>query len=464
MRQLSIFGSTVLLATLVACGGSTTTSTNGNNSSGAGGSGAGGEASNDTDAGTPTNTTDADTATDAAAKVDAAPPVDNGAPSSTYPAFALDVPQVVSGGGPTLATPKVLPIFYPGYDLQAGVVDFVSTVGATDYWKANTTEYGVGALVASTAIILTDTPPTTIDDSAIQTWLASMLDGTHADFGQPDPNTIYTIFYPSTTTITDGSGGGPGGGGAASSCQDFGGYHNDITLTLATGTIDIAYAVVPECGSFGDLQGIDAVTGAASHELLEASTDPYPQDNPAYSDVDNDHLVWEFVLGGGEIGDMCAQFPTSFYTPTGYNHVVQRSWSNVSAMAGHDPCVPALTDEIYFNSMPVLADKVSLGGKGAGGLTTKGVTIPTGTSKVVEVDLFSDAQTNGSWSVSAQNGLGGGPSSGLSFKWDTTSGVNGDKLHVTMDVTKASQYGANAFVLTSQQGENTQFWCGFIGN
>src|SRR5206468_11189841 len=121
--------------------------------------------------------------------------------------------------------------------------------------------------------------------------------------------------------------------------------------------------------------------------------------SPGYAQVDDADVAWMFVLGGAETGDMCAQQASSFTKfaelPA---YTVQRFWSNASAAAGHDPCVPSLPGEVYFQSAPVLPDMVSLTGLP---VPLKGVQIPVGQSKVISVDLFSDAPTSGPWTVQA---------------------------------------------------------------
>jgi hypothetical protein len=39
--------------------------------------------------------------------------------STTYPAFKPDVPQVVARGGPVLADPVVVPVFFANDDMSA---------------------------------------------------------------------------------------------------------------------------------------------------------------------------------------------------------------------------------------------------------------------------------------------------------------------------------------------------------
>ncbi len=427
MRSLFVFVTFASSLSILACGGDSSSQTDG-----------GDEASTDDGGGQDV-------------VVEAAPDVDNGAPSSTYPAFKVDAPQVVTGGGPVLATPKVVPVYFANDDttFTGNVTTFLGKLASSTFWGPTPpalTEYGVGALSVAAPVQLTENAPTpTIDDAAIQTWLAANIGAT---LPAADVNTIYTIFYPTGSTITlQGQ----------SSCQSFGGYHNNIKV----GTQNIAYAVIPRCGKFGSLQGLDAVSAATSHELEEAATDPYPATNGAFAQVDDNHIIWMFTLGGGEVGDMCAQSPDAYYAPTDIGNVVQRSWSNKSAKAGHNPCLP--TDGLpYFNSMPVLTQTLSLAG---GQLVSKGVSIPVGQSQTIEVDLFSDAATSGPWTVSAvDTATLQQQSPELKFDWDRTSGQNGEKLHLTITVLKASQYMAEGFILTSRLGARENLWVGLVGN
>jgi hypothetical protein len=429
------------------------------------------------------NTTPIDAGVDAAPVVDAAPPipdaapppvdaapdVDNGSPSTAYPAPHPALPQVVSGGGAVLAHPKVVPIFYSDYDatLLAGASDFVTQLAAfTSYTTAALSEYGVAGLTAGTPIMLATPAPigtatAPYDDSMIQSWLAAQLTAADLPLGAPDPNAIYTFFFPASTIISMGGGQGQ----ASLSCQDFGGYHDNIDIAVPNGdggvaTQPIAYAVVPSCSDFGGLSGIDMVTGAGSHEIAEAATDPFPsEDLTGYSSVDDNHLVWELVLGGGEIGDMCAQNQDAFFKPTGFDYTVQRIWSNASATANHDPCVPAAS-AAYFNSAPNLTDTLALP---FGGATTQGVKVLAGDTATIDIDLFSDAATSGPWTVRAvepQTMMGAAATLDLSL--DRTTGVNGEKLHLTIKTLTANSYGLSAFLLESTLGTQTVFWPGLV--
>jgi hypothetical protein len=457
-----LIGSLLFSAFGTACGGTTNGDTGGDSGSDAG---------SHPDVQKPVHDAGMDTATapDAEAR-----------PTFPYPALLPpDPPQVITLGGPVLTGAKIVPIFFAADDptTTASIADFVSKVGATKYWIANVAEYGAGAATGLPPVQLTEPAPTTIDDSNIQLWLAKKLNGDDPLFPTPDANTLYALFYPAGTTVTlggtpvldggvadagtDTGGGGGGFGGIQSSCTDFGGYHQNIQLDAPHGTANVAYAVVPRCATFGPLTGLDVITGAASHEFIEATTDPFPISAPAYLTIDDAHAYWEFVLGGGEVCDMCAQFPASFTKFTELPYTVQRCWSNKAEKAGTDPCVPETESEVYFNTVPELTSiPADIEGMT---LNVQGVSIPVGSSKVVTLDLFSDGPTSGPWTVGAES-LSPGGMSNLTFSFDKTTGKNGDKIAMTIKVTAASMRNHEEFIVTSKLGTAENIWVGFISN
>jgi hypothetical protein len=392
--------------------------------------------------------------------------VDNGAPSTTYPAPHPPLPELVNqAGGKVLTAPKLMLLVYPGYEHTTGLQSFSQVLGASAYWAATTKEYGVGPIVYSGTKELTgETAPATIADKDVEAFIAGKLAA--GELGPPDTSTLYAIIYPSTTTITS-SGGGIGGG---SSCSSFGGYHSNTLVKVDGKTQNYAFAVMPTCANFGALTGLDEVTGAMSHELIEAVTDPFPSTrngaDSAFATVDDDHFIW-LLSGGTESGDLCVPEADAFQKLPELGFTVQRSWSNVAARQGHDPCVPAMKDA-YFQSAPVLNEDVTMTlpqSFGGSDVATKGVTIAVGQSKTIEVDLFSDAATSGPWTVSAEDALaklGGGAT--LDFSWDRKTGLNGEKLHLTITVKGASSFvpGAHPFTITSTLGAKRATWPGLV--
>jgi hypothetical protein len=399
---------------------------------------------------------------------DLAPPPDllpanpdliDGQPSTMYPAPHPAPPQVVSSGGPVLNAPVLVPVFFSNddTDTRTSLADFYSKVGATNYWMTAVQEYGVGAATAKPPIVLTETATGTIDDSAIQTWLAGKLNGNDAQFPTTVENTIFALNYPSGVTITLNS-----GQGSSQSCQSFGAYHSNIKLDTAHGGALVSYAVIPRCSGGHAMSLVDTATASASHELIEAVTDPYPQTNAAYGQTDDDHIYWAFALGGGEVGDLCAQDPTAFTKFPELNYTVQRTWSNASALAGHDPCVPLLPNVVYFNTVPELPDTITIGG---GAFSSAGVQVPVGMSKTIPLDFFSDAPTSGPWTIQASDygALVQGGAPNLQLTLDRTSGSNGERAQLTIKTLKAGQFGAGIFVIVSKLGGRTNYWFGLVG-
>jgi len=376
--------------------------------------------------------------------------------SVSYPAAHPAAPQVAQGPGSVLANPNFIPVFFAGDDVptETAVEDFVGKLGASTYWSTVTSEYGVGGATAGTAVILTQTAPATLDGSTIPAWIDAQLAATPPTLPTPDANTIYVLHYPASTTITLTS----SLQGTSTSCVDFGGFHQ--TAALADNS-PVAYAVIPRCAKLGDLTGLDELTGAESHELVEAATDPTPtQTGAAYDEPDPADLFWELGLGGGEVGDMCAQNPAAFYKDTALGYTVQRIWSNKAAAASHDPCVPAPQGEVYFNAVPNPGTTVQVFG-----IDMNGVSIPVGQSKTIEVDLFSDAATAVPITVKAVDVASAmGQAAELSFSWDKTTGVNGDKLHLTIKSLVAGQLGGSDYVLVSAVGTEDNLWVGLVAN
>jgi len=405
---------------------------------------------------------------------DAGADVDNGAPSTNYPAPHPPLPQLTNANnGPVLTSPKIYFVFYPSYPYEAALQAFAPKLTVSTYWTTTTKEYGVGAINYAGTIDLTgQTPPQTISSTDIQSWVESEI--ASGAFGTPDPQAIYTIVYPQGTTITQPN---PVSSllGTVQSCVAFGGYHDDAQVTPDGGgaTANYAYAVIPTCTT-----SVDALTAVLSHEWIEASTDPQVTANgtftlsggpsSAYFDVDQDHFVWA-VLGGGEAGDLCEpEGAGAYFTPPDIGNAVQRTWSNLAAMGSHDPCVP---DPLaaFFDSAPVLNETVTFTSPLlTSSITSRGVTIPIGQSKTIEVDLFSDGDTGGPWTVQADDvlykyyGSYGLPQT-LTFSWDRTSGVNGEKLHLTINVTQGSIVGnGHAFMITSTLGGRIAVWPGLV--
>jgi hypothetical protein len=360
---------------------------------------------------------------------------DHGAPSMTYPAFKPDMGQIIDNGGVTLSMPVVVSITWNSDPSQAMFDAFSDSLGPTQYWAATTTEYGVGALTSgmSNHVHLATAAPAQLADSDLQSMVTSNAGAT---WPAPTDQIIYAFYLPPSTSLQFGGGGGGGGGDACQ--QGIGGYHDQVNV----GGHTVAYAVVPSCNFGGGNTPAEQTTMSMSHELIEAVTDPHPQDNnPGYVGFDADHFAFDyFQRFSSEVGDACEFFRQSFYqdTEASFMYWVQRTWSNKSGAAGHDPCVPAPAAP-YFNVTPLQLDTVNVDLSLLGGSAmtpTKGVHVPMGQTVTFPIGFYSDGPTGGPWTVQA---VSGNPATGssngstyLKASIDKTSGQNGEKAYVTV--------------------------------
>jgi hypothetical protein len=362
-------------------------------------------------------------------------------------------PQVLFGtNGVILASPEVVPIFFTNDDstTPGETMSFLNALAVSSYWPATTEEYGVGSLTIHAAV--TDGAASSMGGGQIVGWLENEISAQRIP--APGSGTIYVLHFP--TGIDVGQGGG-------ASCLNFAGYHADDMLSDGT---PLAYAVLPRCSSAdtGLPNDFEVLATSEVHEIVECATDPFPDFNPAWYQVDNGHLYWDIVFGGSEIADMCENDPEAYVQAPDIGHYVQRIWSNAQALGGHDPCRPGLQGEVYFNTVPELPDAIVVDDNGTTG-TSFGINIPLNQSKTITVDFFADGDTSGPWNVQAQDvNVWNGGTPTMHFSPDSFTGQNGDRVQLTITPTTRGQGGQDYFVLTSTNGNMEQhLWFGLVG-
>ena len=121
--------------------------------------------------------------------------------------------------------------------------------------------------------------------------------------------------------------------------------------------------------------------------------------------------------------------------------------------------MPGLDGEVYFNAIPSLDESVSIG-SGASAIGTQGVSIAVGKSKTFDVSLISAGPRTAfnvyAWDMGAGN---------LKTKFDRTSGVSGDVLHLTITVLTANKsYAGEPFEIVAFDGSERHSFYGFVGN
>lgn len=109
-----------------------------------------------------------------------------------------------------------------------------------------------------------------------------------------------------------------------------------------------------------------------------------------------------------------------------------RSWSNLAAAAGHDPCVPAPEPATrpYFNVAPS-TDRVSIG---------------LGQSMTLDLNAFSDGPMP-DWTVTAVDvsHANGGTANAATFTLDGSSANDGTRLHLTIGMSRSAPARAQRF-------------------
>lgn len=367
-----------------------------------------------------------------------APVLDHGAPSGTYPAFTPMMGQLRNNGGSILKSPTIITVTWTADDKVAELETVGDTIGTGQYWKDVTSEYGVGPAVSGEAnhVHISNPPPASMSDTELATFVNTNI--AKAEGAWPagtDP--VYIVYLPKATSLMLQ--------GKSACSQGIGGYHDSTKVN----GVSTAYAIVPRCGQF------DHVTLAASHELAEAVTDPYPRSRPAWSGFRDEDLAWEFFQQfQSENGDACEFYRDSDLAPGDSNltFTAQRQWSNKSAKAGHDPCVPVFKGEKYFNVTPLALDDIDVNLSSLGGdvVTTKGIKVKLGEPRQIPLGFYSDGPL-GPWTIKAITGgiAGGRSSGGVDLELDVTEGENGQKAYLTITVNTAGKTNSELVTLVS---------------
>ncbi len=370
-RRISLLA--LLLVPAVAAAAACGSSTNGTPDAGASDSG-----------NVPDNTSIEDTGT----SQDSAAPTDSGAEAASdggvlgCPAFDAGTPFVEAThgslptmayfGSPILAAPQIVSFTFPTTANVAALQAFTATITQTPWFAEVTKDYcvhdggtciGPGPtglsvdITTAAAASYTDTFGVTeagAGTTDLQQFVNEQVSAavTAHTIPAPGPNSLYVFYFPAATTIAIDA---PGQSG--SSCG-FGGYHNN--MTYIDGKTPIYYAILPDCAGNHPTRELSSVTTAASHEIIEATTDTQPGgawylDQPMVADAAvtepqfrND--PWATALTYGEVGDNCESVPLRTWALSDGGNVVQRIWSTSAAALGHNPCVPVPAGETYYNA------------------------------------------------------------------------------------------------------------------
>jgi hypothetical protein len=212
-------------------------------------------------------------------------------------------------------------ITWAGYEFQDRVEQFGDFVVASKWLTATGAEYGVGHGTHARARIY-EKAPATLDDAKVFDMITQWISA--GRIPAPDGQTLYVLYVPASTWDFIGP--------SDQGCVRFGGYHSRGSASNQP----YSYAVVLDCRG-----ALDGVTTVASHEVIEAATDPGLSSFSLRPDFFDPWTLARFQ----EAADMCENAKAA--TEGGYH--LARSWSNAAAKAGMEPCVPDTPFDVYFN-------------------------------------------------------------------------------------------------------------------
>jgi hypothetical protein len=221
-------------------------------------------------------------------------------------------------GGPVIPNVAVHAVYWGrNVAFQSHLNDFYSTIPSSNYldWLSEydtpTAHIGRGSFVGGTVIQPSHTS-NNLTDEDIQAELAAQIDA--GNLPAPDgKNDLFMVHFPPSVSITAGT---------DVSCVQFCAYHS----TFQKADHMVFYGVMPDVKDTDCAQGCggsaaqDNETSVASHEMVEAITDPavgLAPDGPPVAP-----MAW-YNDPQGEIGDICnaRQGHSNGFT-------VQLQWSN----------------------------------------------------------------------------------------------------------------------------------------
>jgi hypothetical protein len=220
-------------------------------------------------------------------------------------------PHLTNFGGPKLTAIHVAPLFWNStVRFQTNANWLYVDVPASPFYD-QFAEYGIARGNGQVGFL--DTRATAnLTDAQVQAEVLNQINLAHLP-PPTNPNNYYPVHFPPNARITapDGS----------QSCVQFCAYHG----TFVRNGVNVNYGIVPDIGQSGCNGGCGGSTvtnntdSVASHELVEATTDPAV----GLATVFGPPLGWYDQPDNQEIGDLCnaQQGTTAGFT-------VQKEWSN----------------------------------------------------------------------------------------------------------------------------------------
>jgi hypothetical protein len=259
------------------------------------------------------------------------------------------------------------------YKYKDQLHQYYDAVTNSPYWdwliEYNVSGYSIarGGFAAEYADAAAPAKATINESSDLQPWISGLIDA--GKIPAPDADTLYFVHLPGSSQVSSGAGG--------TTCSDNCAYHFFYTK----GTKEVRYAVIPDQNSGAcstnpscptQLAAFDRLTIVASHELVEAVTDPN-----GMGWLDNNQAC-------GEIGDICVGQPGK---AAGFT--VQLEWSNKNGKCiDHDP-------NVVFNDFQLALMPAGATAPAGGSASVTVAAAPASGSQPVALTLTADGLPTG---------------------------------------------------------------------
>jgi hypothetical protein len=261
---------------------------------------------------------------------------------------AQKLPRVIYRGGPFLRNPQIITVTFKRDDSGqvARLEQFDDTITRTPWWRTVVDSYCakpddcIGEGNPGPHVKLDDVLPADVRDVDVTNIVEREAKAAH--LGSLGPNSLIMVYLPKDVHLSDMNtprycAGGPR---AFHRALDLG-----VSPTDHAKTLRIPYAVVPRCSDEAEL------TGSASHEILESSTNPDPGSRGFA--FEGGSFTKAFTTSGLEPVDPCGLITMDNHWTFDSGFTVQRAWSNRAASVGHDPCVPVRDNKPYVALVPM---------------------------------------------------------------------------------------------------------------
>jgi hypothetical protein len=325
-----------------------------------------------------------------------------------------------------MTAPTLVTIVATNDDLATDLQAFSDVIPASAVWNEVSSEYGVGALTSAVHLTGPSMSGSYTTDQ-LRSYVASVIAG---DAGPaPNGNTVYLLYLPTGATF----------GACSGSCGCHQNYPSDTSLQ------GDSMAFVQRCPPYGEDTQLGELTNAASHEVVEAATNPAGMGyNFRTALVAGTSDIWAVFNGADvELADPCEGTRTLEVVDggPGAGWEFQRIWSNTAAAKGGDPCIPAAADPYFSVSVPQDWYAVNAGGTvtipmtgwsvGATGAWFLNRGVSTGSGSLANI-----AETDGGAVISSQLGVESPTGCGPRYAIN-----NGDTASITVTAPSDAQSG-----------------------